>query len=395
MGRRIVWLLLNSLGAGGGAFLLTVLIGRSLGGDSLGRYGAVMAWMFPLTLLADFGAATLLTRQVAANPAQTGSYLPTALYLRWLWGGGLVILVWIFAPWLARDAEIVTGLRIAAPMLLIDALFGVYAAIWRGYKIFWPLPLLNAAYWTLQNLGVGWVIYRGGEIQQVLWAVLLADSVQLGLTWRLWRRLKPTTPTIAAIPASAFINQSAPFALAGILAAGQSRLPFLLLEALTTPAALGLFAAAMRFIEALRLFPFAVFGAIFPTIAAGEDEGQGRIVAFLTLYSLGAAGVLMWVGEPLLRVILGPEFIPATRTLILLALALIPSLMRQTIFVRLYAGGGEKRANLILAGLLISQAILGGFLIPRYGAEGAAFVILIGEIILLPFIQKPVVSGRR
>lgn len=41
-------------------FAFAILIARVLGQDGLGTYGTVLAWIFPLSLLVDYGIGTAL-----------------------------------------------------------------------------------------------------------------------------------------------------------------------------------------------------------------------------------------------------------------------------------------------------------------------------------------------
>src|SRR5690606_28302176 len=59
------------------------------------------------------------------------------------------------------------------------------------------------------------------------------------------------------------LRRAWPFALAAILAALQARTGTILLERLTDTTQVGYYAAATRFVEAARMIPNALFGALF------------------------------------------------------------------------------------------------------------------------------------
>jgi O-antigen/teichoic acid export membrane protein len=58
-------------------FLMAAALGRSLGDAGFGQYSFVMTWLLSLMLVAEFGLSTVLTRDIAAQPEQTHSYLLT------------------------------------------------------------------------------------------------------------------------------------------------------------------------------------------------------------------------------------------------------------------------------------------------------------------------------
>ncbi|MBZ0319846.1 MAG: oligosaccharide flippase family protein, partial [Anaerolineae bacterium] len=172
------------------AFSLTVLIARGLGDAVLGRYAAIMAWVLPLSLLTEFGIGTLITRNVARNRDVAQHYLRMTHPLRWMIGGGVIAAVWIFAPLLSDDSQIIAGLRIGIFLALIDALFASYTAVFRAWETMWPILILNAGYLALQVVGVVVVVLMDGSVVGLLAVIVVADGVQLAATWGVWRHLR-------------------------------------------------------------------------------------------------------------------------------------------------------------------------------------------------------------
>ena len=71
----------NVSGAGLG-FWLSVVLARGLGLADFGRYTLAIAWTFALSLLAEFGLNTLITRDVARQPADASPYLAAATVIK-------------------------------------------------------------------------------------------------------------------------------------------------------------------------------------------------------------------------------------------------------------------------------------------------------------------------
>ena len=74
------------------------------GENGLGIYATVLAWVYPLSLITEFGLGTLITRDVAQDPDQAHAYILATVRLRGLIGGGLLALVLIFAPQFSDNA---------------------------------------------------------------------------------------------------------------------------------------------------------------------------------------------------------------------------------------------------------------------------------------------------
>src|SRR5262245_51523528 len=93
------------------SFVLSVLIGRALGQDGLGVYATALAWVFPLSLLADFGLSTLITRDVAQNLDSAADILRETTFARIVLGGGLMLILALTAPFLSSDTQVIQGIQ--------------------------------------------------------------------------------------------------------------------------------------------------------------------------------------------------------------------------------------------------------------------------------------------
>lgn len=381
-------LMLSNILTAGLAFLLTLLIGRGLGDTGLGRYAAVMAWIFPLTILADFGVSTLITRDVAENHRRTAAYIRQALFWRWALAGGLVLLLWIGT--LAATSRAAQGLRIASFLILIDSLFGIYTAVWRAWQIMWPILLLNTGLLSLQVAGAALVLWQGGGLNAVLVVLVLADAIQLGAAWLLWRfKFYRPVPQAEKIIHWKFLKKALPFAAGGLLAAVYSRMIFLILETYTHPEVVGWFAAASRFVEAAKMPALALFGAIFPVLAALSRDSAAlqnlmkKMNMGLAVYAFCGAAAFTLLSQPILDVTFGQHFQKAVPILMLLSWTLIPSLLRQSFAAVHYALHYENRVNKMMLVALPVQGIAGMVLIKMMGGRGAAWTLLCSESLLM------------
>jgi O-antigen/teichoic acid export membrane protein len=126
--RNTLILLISNLGGALLSFLLFALIGRVLGTEGLGAYAAAMAWVFPLSLVVEFGLSTLMTRDLAANLGSAHAYLETVTLYRLLIGGAVMLLLIVLAPLISTDPLVVAGLRISAPLVIILPFFSSFTA---------------------------------------------------------------------------------------------------------------------------------------------------------------------------------------------------------------------------------------------------------------------------
>jgi O-antigen/teichoic acid export membrane protein len=204
----------------------------------------------------------------------------------------------------------------------------------------------------------------------------------------MWRRVFPGRDTVqqAREGLPALMRRALPFAAAGIVANLDARVAPLMLGALSTSSAVGLFAAASRFGRLARLAPQAVFGGALPVFS--HEFARDRAEAHQLFRTVDRAvlgfGVLMAAGcvlaaPLLLRLVYGPSFLAAVPALMWIGVGLIPALSNSGRKIALYAAGGEAAVVRWSAVALIVQVVLAALLMPRLGGTGAAISVAAGE----------------
>ncbi len=385
-------LLANNLMTAILSLALTVIITRGLGDADFGRYAAVMAWVLPFTVLADGGLNTLLTRDVAQQPASAHTALRQLLPLRLVISAIIVGLVWIFAPFLSDEHVVMVAIRIGIGLAVIDAFFGSYTAIFRAWEVVWPILVLNSVFFGLQIVGVIWVLAQKGDVVALVSMIVLADAIQLGLTWFLWRwRLRHLHPSTTSTPIfwPIALRQAYPFAIAGLLAMLNMRVMILLLDRTVSAEQVGWYAVAFRLLEAARLAPNAFFVALFPRLAALATQPKAfrqiarRALLLLIGYSFVAGLATVVLSATIIPRVFGLDFQPTVGVLNVLIWVLLPSNGRALLTLQLYAYGRQQLVNGILLVGLLFQIGVGYGLVQRYGLYGAPLAVIIGEAFLM------------
>ncbi len=397
LSRNTVILLISNLGGALLSFLLSALIGRTLGTEGLGAYAVAMAWVFPLSLIVEFGLATLITRDLAQDWGASHAYLETVTLSRLLIGGAIMLLLIAAAPLISDDPLVVAGLQISAPMVIILPFFSGFSAVFKAHGEMSPILYLNVGMLVAQ-VALTWIALRaGGGVIAALILNVVTSAGQLVAAWAIYR-LSFYTPVGAglrpALPLLPLLRGAFPFALAGFFAALQTRLSLILLERLATTAEVGYFSAASRFVEAARLIPNAFFGALFPALAAlAADRLRLRQTFRRGMIGVGGFGVAAGIGctalaLPALTLVYGDAFAPGAAVLQVLGWSLLFGLLRGARTLYLYALGQEARVNRVNAAVIGVQALLSLLLIPALGALGVACVHVLIEIVGLALLWR-------
>ncbi|MEO0560779.1 MAG: oligosaccharide flippase family protein [Chloroflexota bacterium] len=387
------------------AFALSVIIGRGLGQVGLGVYVAVLAWVFPLLMLAEFGTNTLLTRDLAKSPADTPAYLNAVAPLRYRIGAGLGVLLFLAAPMLSDNPTVITGLRVSAPLLLIEPSYGAYTAVLRAHQAMLPIPLLNVGMLIVQVLGSLLIIDVGGDAVALLALNTITSLLRMIGAWWAYRRGGYGNGVVGQVP-SGLVARALPFAVAGVLAALHMRLNVLLIAPISGVAAVGVYAAGMRFIEAARVVPAAYYDAILPKLAAmPKPQFTMRYTPHVFTDEVNAGvwlmaiyGLLVGVGATLagptfVRWTYGGDFSASVQVLVLAAWLLGFALVSELWLVREYASGLEWKVNRALILMLAVGVGLGVLVIPQWGVLGAVLAWWLAEVVGLVSLTTGGLTG--
>jgi O-antigen/teichoic acid export membrane protein len=405
-----ILLLVNIAGAVMG-FLMAAVLGRGLGDVGFGQYSFVMTWLSSLILFSEFGLSTVITRDIAARPEQTPHYLINSLAGKSLLSLPAVFILLDLAPKLTPDQNpaVVAALRWGVIFLCGGLVYSSFTAIFRAHQIMAPILWLTLSGQFVLLAGTAWLVLQQQPLFLIIAWAGLSQAGQCFLALVFYQKLKQPWHDNSRELRSWSINgtliwelivKAWPFALAGILAALQLRANGLILAYLQGDQALGWYAAANRFVETGKQLPAAFYSAMLPAMAAtvGARNTAHRMALQKTLtqsrLGLLAFGVCASVGalllaQPILRLTYGPAYEPATLTLQILTLTLIPSTQNSLLIIYLYAYGDEKFVNLLtIVGIAVNLGLC-FWLIPVWGPAGVALALLVAESILyLPYKMR-------
>jgi len=417
LSQNTIILLISSAGSAIFSFVLTVIIGRVLGEEGLGVYATVLAWIFPLSLMVEFGLGTLITRDVAQDIANGPAYLHATTIARLVIGGSAASLIVLLAPLMSDNPATIEGLRISAPIVIILPMFGMFTALFRAHQVMWPIPLLNIGMLVIQTALVIIVFAKGGDVKAALIVNTTTSMAQLLVAWMMYRKWFASNRTTAqrartkplpvygeglgwgqggALDIIILLKRAWPFAIAAFIGALQIRIGIILVEQFAGTSEAGLFAAASRFVDAARMLPNAFFGALFPalaTIVANPTKMQRlfkRAAFGLSGYSI-AAGIITGLLAPVaIPSIFGDEFNDTILILQILIWSLLPALLRGSRTLYWYALQREHYVNVVNLIAVGLQVFLSLWLIPSHGAAGAAVAIVLTESIAMILLFREV-----
>lgn len=186
------------------------------------------------------------------------------------------------------------------------------------------------------------------------------------------------------------LREAVPLALGTALTTLLYKVDVLLLSHLDTFESVGLYSVGYKFADVLEVVGSAVLGPVMTLLVAawpGDPAAfreRSRRTALLLGMLAALAGTTFWVAtEPVVTLLYGARFAPATTATRLVVLGACLALLSQLGFTLLVAAGRQRVYPVVgVAGLGLNVG-LNLILIPRYSIEGAAAATVATEVVVL------------
>jgi O-antigen/teichoic acid export membrane protein len=391
VGTNTVWLLLARIGSQGVMLLFSVVVARALGETGLGQYAFVAAVLFVGNVLTTFGMDTLIIREVAQSQRTHSAPLANALILQLGLSIIFIGVIFITAVYFPNQSSITrAALRLYSFSLIPLALTTVYSAALRGFEQMRSVMLINITTAVLQTVGAVLIFTWGSSLVGLIWVLLLAQSVTAVFAARFCHQHLPDfhinwhLVNWESIRKTAVLGSS--LALLMVTAVIYQRIAIFALSFLTGDADTGWFSAAARLVEAAKMGPYALFGALFPIMA--RQQGQkttvrsvryafGGSLLYAVVATMGFTAAAPW----LIPFLYGETYAPTFHILQILAWSLLPFAATLTLSFDLVARHGERQVLTAAVWSLGITAVLALTSFRLFNTIGVAWAVVAGEVV--------------
>jgi O-antigen/teichoic acid export membrane protein len=388
--------------------IVSSLIGaRALGPAGRGDLLIVVLWPPVVAMVAGFGLPTAYRYWMARDPQRVSRLFSNAVIYTIVIGIVSVALADLIVPHLVgeRSPEVMTLLRIyqinIPAALFLDLMRGLLEGTkrfgWAGAArmVFFGVQAVGfAALWFAGHLTVATASMTMITAQTTAMLLVLAAVVhQLRPRWKpSWTEFKTS------------INYGLRDYPGGVADFTTLRLDQLMLGAMASNVAIGLYVIAVRLSETTTLMAGALAEALMPEVAASRTTKMAELLVArtlrLTIYMHLLILIPLWLGAPLiLRLLFGASFVPAAGALRWLLVAAAVWGISSIVISGLRGFGYPVLSTLARFSAALVTAIALVFLLPRFGITGAAIASLIGYsvmllVALLVFVRKRRLSLR-
>ena len=393
------------LGAEALSVLSTVfssLIGaRALGPAGRGDLLIVVLWPPVIAMVAGLGLPTAYRYWIAKDHGRVSNLFSNAVIYTAIVGVISIFIADMTIPHLVghRSHEVMTLLRVyqinIIPALMMDLMLGIL----EGTKRFGWSGAARTIFFVVQAAGFA-VLWFAGHLTVATAMIVMMSSQASAMTLALTAVLRKLRPRWQ--PSWSEFKNSLHYGVrdypGGVADFTTLRLDQMMLGAVASNVAIGLYVIAVRCSEVTTLAANAVAAALMPEVAGSTEREQAEALwsrsLRLAFYMDVVLLVPLWIGAPyILHFLFGPSFVPATQPFRWLLLAAAAWGLGSIVISGLRGFGHPGLSTMAKFTAAIVTALALVTLLPKYGITGAALASLIGyttmlAVALIAFIWK-------
>jgi O-antigen/teichoic acid export membrane protein len=378
-----------SAASAGLLMVLFIVAGRTLGEVEFGKFSFALALGSIFETLMDFGLHQVTVRAVARDRAQATALLHHTLGIKLVWGLGALAALATTATVFRSEWDVRIACYLMGGSLVLRSYMLTVRGVLQGLEQFgWDSFVVAADRGLLLVVGVT-ALFAGTGLRGLAVAFVAARAMALGLTaWVTGRRLGGVGFRFDAAVWRDLHTTALPLGLFLVVLNLYSYVDSVMLGVMRTDVETGLYTAAYRVYEGMSYVPSVIAAVLTPRLSGLFDIDR-RAHRRLALRGLGVSAALGAVvgtavyvlAQPLVVWLFGQGFAAAAAPLRILSLGMafvfaIWVLHAMTISV--------NRERLLFRTAVIGLAVNVGlnlYLIPRFGASGAALATVVGELV--------------
>lgn len=386
-------------------FIGLILLMQFLPVSEYGKYIYIIEFIMIFAFFSDGGFTQHIVKESSQNPEHIQSIYSKAQSAQLLISAAMLILI-LGISYTSNTLKDFYYLSVFGLSVVINAYFAPMLAIFiasgRKDLIFYKdvslsvLKLLFMLAGIYYKAPLGYFIFLGFINCFVLLMLVLYTRYKKEFTYLFNVKLDLSGSLI-------FIRQGFLFTILMAANVIYNKIDIIMLEKMTGSIEVGYYAGATRFIYPFMFISGSFMTAIFPSLAKhAADKDKFKSIQYLALYCLGGIGILLsaflFLGSDILFQLFFDhkydESIPVFKVLVwYLAIVFIYG----SISNNLVAKNKVKFLVYLNLIMIVLNVALNFFLIPVYGAKGAAIATIVCELLILVSagVYWRVIGGRK
>ena len=386
--------------------LLSTMISSLVGARALGPAGrgdllVVVLWPPVIAMLAGLGLPTAYRYWMAKEPERVSRLFSNAVIYTLVIGMISIAVADLIVPHLVgnRSPQVITLLRIYQINIPAALFLNLMRGLLEGTRRFGWAGAARLLSFIVQGPGFAILWLIGSlTVTSATYTLIVGQtaSMLLGL-FAVWHQLRPRwQPSWSELKSS--LHYGVRDYLGGVADFTTLRLDQLMLGAMASNIAIGLYVIAVRLSEMTTLAADAIADALMPEVASSKIANRAEALCArslrLAIYMHLLLFPPLWLAAPvILRVLFGPSFVPATGAFRWLLVAAGVWSCGSIVINGLRGFGYPGLSTLARFAAAVVTGVALVVLLPRMGITGAAIASLIGysvmlTVALIGFVKK-------
>ena len=367
--------------------VITVVAARVLSASDFGVLALAMTTGWLISVASDAGLPLFLAKEAAQStterPLAFASVLRVIRVRAML--GALTMIAGLGVGFLVAPRSSLAAFVLILLAQLATAVMDTLSHAYRGIERSDVEARLTLAIRSMTGALAGWLLLFRPSLLGLAIALALMPTAGLLISIGIASTLFAKGPGSASLDLSSrrFADEIGPIGAGILVSALYFRCDVYFVEWWHGLDTVGVYNAAFRIVEALRLFPAAILAVAFPILCRARNAGPVRQLGTWLLVGGGVLMAALLVGAPaILDLLYGQRFVEGGAALRVLALALPLFFVNYALTHQVIAWQGQHAYLAITLVALVTNLVGNLTLIPVHGMVGAAASTLLTEIVV-------------
>jgi O-antigen/teichoic acid export membrane protein len=372
---------------------IVIYAARILGAEGYGLFAYVVSLATIFTTFMDFGMNSLITRESAKDLSVQQKYFATGLGIKTAMFVVIVAIVALLAPLFIRQQEVVALLPIVIIMIGLDGFRDFAASLSRA----WEKMEVEAFVQIFTNA----MIVIGGFIALFITksplslAIGYTAGVGVGMLWA----FKPYGKYIANARRNfspglikKILVSCWPYGMLGLMGVIMLNTDTIMIGWFKDITNVGYYSAGQRIVQLLYGISGIISAAFFPSMVKLSQEREKfrilveRALSIMLMAALPITLGGMLLAKPIIYLLFGDEYLPATLSFIFMNLTYLPIFFTAILSNAVFALNQERKLFTYVILGIVGNLVFNLVLIPLIGIAGAALSTVINQMIITVYL---------
>ena len=368
---------------------IVVFATRKLGVEGWGVFSYSLSFIAFFYFLGDFGVNTFLTREMSKDNENKHKYLSTAVIVKVVLLGVFFLISLIVGPNLGNIKLSFVTVLVFSTFFVSESLrefaMSINRSLQKMEKEGFSKILINL---IITIVGVVLIMRHNVPLSLALAYMIGSIVATAYIFWSLKDEFKHVTWKFSQKDFKTIFDFSWPLIILGFFTFIFS-IDSIMLGQMKSATDVGLYAAAQRLVQFTSIIPGFIAIAIFPILSKRESDSKTsahifeKIMVFVLALAIPLVIGGIFLSTEIVHIVLGPQYVAAGPVLMILMvtiLAVFPDMMLNNL---IYSKNLQKVFLKTTSFGLAVNLILNFWLIPQYGAIGAALSTTAAQLLIM------------